>query len=424
MLPMLLACAAPLSDLTAAPVASMPTVIEVLWTDTGADAVWVEHGDGLRAEATDGPEGLHRVLVPGYPQGATVSLRVVEQRGADTELRALSAETGYLPSGLPMLTTTVSNLDGAGFLLTTALGNYHGILVLNADGEIVWYRRIGDNLSAADVEVLRGGGGFVTLVSAADHATDLSELRVYGFDGALIDAIAAPAGHHMFEQPADGLFAFLSLDLREVEGQAEPVIGDAVRLVDRDDNARTLYTDWDYFEFDPEVESGDLYPVGLDWMHANGLHWSEDRRSLLVSYRMFNTVVEVDFDSGAPRDIYGALGERPFAPEDAAFADQHAPSWTPDGALLVFDNQAEGGESRAAEYAVGDTLALAWSHTALPGRAISTLGDARRLPDGDTLLSFGGGGGWRRVDAAGEARLEVLGGVGLVAGNAAWLEPW
>lgn len=414
---------------TATPLESMPTVIEVMWEDTGADAARVEHGDGLWAEEVEGPDGFHRVLVAGYPQGAPVRLRPVELWGDEVvEGRAEDAETGYLPAGLPMLDRTA--LDRAevasGWLLTTALGADHGVMVLDRDGEIVWFLPLADDLVAPDVEPLRGGEGFVVFVSAADHVTDLGELRIYGYDGALIRRIPAPAGHHMFEQPAPGLFAYLSLDIREVEGQTEPVVGDAVRLVDLEGNNNLLYTVWDHFTFDPSLDGGNFYPEGLDWMHANGLGWSESRQSLLVSYRMFDAVVEVDFASGQPIDAYGGLGDRPFSPPSSAFASQHAPSFTPDGTLLVFDNREPFTDdtTRVTEYAVGESLELVWSHAPLAGDVVTTLGHAARLPDGDTLISMGSKGIWQEANPDGEVVWEVLAGAGVVAGNVAWLDAW
>lgn len=427
---LLLACASSFSGFTVAPLETMPTVLEVFWENTGADAAWVEYGDGQRAEPeADSPEGQYRILVPGFPQGTEVKLQPMERWG-DEEVasRVEDAETGYLPSGLPLLELTEDNareIDD-GWLLTTALGEKHGVMVLNREGEIVWYLPMGVNLVAPDVEPLRGGKGFVVFTSAADHVSDLGELQIFGYDGLLIQKIRAQGGHHMFEQPAPGLFAFLSLDLREVEGQTEPVVGDSIRLVDQQGNDNLLFTVWDYFTFDPNFDSGNFYPDGLDWMHANGLHWSESRQTLMASYRMFDSVVEVDFTSGQPVDMYGRLGERPFSPVGSNFLSQHAPSWTPDGDLMVFDNREPftEGSSRAAEYAVGDALELVWEHAPLPGTVVTTLGDAKRLPNGNTLMSFGSSGGWQEVNPEGEVVWQVLGGAGVLSGNVAWMESW
>jgi outer membrane protein assembly factor BamB len=136
---------------------------------------------------------------------------------------------------------------------------------------------------------------------------------------------------------------------------------------------------------DPEKDHITGEQDGRDeWTHANGLSEMPDGNTLL-SCRNTSTVMMIDRKTG---DIYWKLGPPPLS-------GQHAPYLLENGHVLLFDNgpprlDETFPNSRVVEIDP-ETKAIAWK---LPGKPPANLfsdriSNARRLPNGNTLINEG-----------------------------------
>lgn len=158
----------------------------------------------------------------------------------------------------------------------------------------------------------------------------------------------------------------------------------------------------------------DRFGVGLDWGHANGLHFDADADELVVSLRHQDAVIGLDGTSGDLKwilatpdnwneDLSALRMEGPFD----WFFHPHAPEVVGDQ-LLLFDNgndraspfsgtprmPDELNHSRVVRYAIdpiGGTAEEQWVfEDPLPGRMYSNReGDANRLANGNVLTVWG-----------------------------------
>ena len=173
-------------------------------------------------------------------------------------------------------------------------------------------------------------------------------------------------------------------------GLSESVVGDVLWERSEDGPLREVFNLWDH-ETPVRHEHWDnaFYPQGSDWSHGNGLSYSEERDSFLVSFGHLNLVYEIDRPSGAPRlridpAQWSTIGHR--------FEFPHSPSWSGPQRLLLFSYA--DGEAGAVEYAVdevGEVLEEVWSWTESSPEA-AFLGQVQRLDGGSTLINFGSGG--------------------------------
>ena len=153
----------------------------------------------------------------------------------------------------------------------------------------------------------------------------------------------------------------------------------------------------------------------MDWCHGNGLEIDPVRRVALVSMRHQDAVIELDLDTGELNWLLSTpSGWRP--PQSDVRLEprgrtawpyhMHAPKWTADGSILLFDNRNYvntphdgppelGRASRVVRYAVDPErmeVEETWSYAeTLTGTLfVSTMGDVDELPQtGHILANFG-----------------------------------
>ncbi|MCB9764903.1 MAG: aryl-sulfate sulfotransferase [Alphaproteobacteria bacterium] len=410
-------------EVTAEPLESVTTVLEVRWDRIGDSVGWVELPDGTVAPDVGDDPVQHRVLVAGFPQLTNVSLLpVMTVDGQRIEGEPYTATTGVLPAGLPLFryTTVAQQEVDPPFLLVTVIGQSSNALILNREGEIVWYSRLDANTDAAKAIWDPTYGEVAFLYNARDRTNDISSIRRVTLDGVAYPDIRAIRGHHALAQPEEGVFAFLSADIRDPDGEGD-VIGDAIVEVDASGAEREVWTAWDEVPFEGRFDADAFYEVGYDWLHGNALNWMPERNSYLYSSRNLSTVYEIDRDTGEIIETFGGPGDRPFDPPDAAFMAQHSPSYTPEGHLLIFDSRlpdAPEEHARIAEYNVTPgRLEMVREFKALPGYHVMALGDADRLESGDTLSSWGTVGQLIQFNEEAEEIWRLSSDIGFVVGD-------
>ena len=225
--------------------------------------------------------------------------------------------------------------------------------------------------------------------------------------GTLEETVGAPGAHHDMTLVPGGGLAWLSSSERQVEGLGL-VNCDEVTVRTGAGEEHVLFSSWDAFP--PSAPyTGDLPPAGaaLDWTHANGIYYSADRNSYLVSLGELNTFLEVGAEDG---EVLWSQEGASVQPAEAGFLFQHAPSWTPDGNVLLFANTGPGRSvSWAAELDVdglGDAEEV-WVGGLDDGLSTPARGSVERLANGNTLMEYGGLGVVREISDHGTIVREI-----------------
>jgi hypothetical protein len=412
----------------------IPTVATVSWELSGDDvtaarvAFTPDDGDPLRSTARVDDDGWARAVLLGMKPLTAYTLTIEEERGGDwLGGGPLELETGGLSSSLPGL--TLHDHDPAraagGYLVTSLITRQGAGAMLDGDGDVVWAHEPDLDWEVVFISRTRytPGDDHVTYLArdrtVLDDSNEQRKLVRVSLDGTVEEHLDAEDVHHDYLQLADGGFAVLERDYREVEG--ETVKSDSLVEIGPDGARTVIWSAWDHFEFDPgfEVESDG------SWCHANALDLDEDAGVYRVSLRNFGTIVEIDRASGAQlRTIGGATSD--YTLDDGStelFAWQHQFEVLDDG-VLVFDNgTADVRDSRAVEYGLDDGAAVpVWEFHAEPPLFTPALGDVQRLDNGNTLVSWSSSGQIDEVTPDGEVvwrlRTQMAAGFGFTR----WLE--
>jgi len=282
----------------------------------------------------------------------------------------------------------------------------HGALVLfNPAGEVVWYH---------DQE---GEYGAVTGMNLTEDETILyvfrpTSQRGEGFEidfdrNIYWQSREGPWVHHDVGNGPEGDRMYMRWFFEEYDGDVYE--GDGIELVDPETN-ELLWT-WNIFDHFrpedfqiPEIEEEGLSRIGaLDWSHSNAIIWDEPRSVIWMSVRNFDRLIGIDYPSG---EVVYTLGQGGIG-GDGLMSHQHAPEIQPDGSILLWDN-GNGRDprfSRAIQYTFdvdAETYAVAFEWSDSPTFYDPAVGDANRLPNGNTLMTAGVSGRIIEVDAAGE----------------------
>jgi hypothetical protein len=347
--------------------------------------------------------GAQEQLILGVPYAAEVELRLEQDcaEGAWSS-RSVSAQADPLPDGLPHA-GLISAVDGAWdsswpYILTSIDSrNDHSdpdqtwTIILDRAGRTVW---------ALPTQAFRITMAPRVAIDGASLLLDQNSFW-YIFDGGVasqvlrvdllgneLELFDTPGLHHPFTELPDGTIAWGA-----AQGMTE-----TIELLDP--TTREQRSLWSCYGFHQQV--GSMQPCS-----ANTLNWSEARGSYLISFFSTDSVVEVDDTSGESLRWFGHLPDSyAFDPEESAFYWQHGTNFTDDGTLLVSTLNGEpGDESLVREYELDDgahTLRQVWSFGEGEGVYGYELGEAWRLPNGDTMHNIGTAQRLREISPGGE----------------------
>jgi outer membrane protein assembly factor BamB len=280
------------------------------------------------------------------------------------------------------------------------LGVPISVAVINARGNIVWSHRRYDPREmwgqTANAPDLRGdidvrttdrgvliGGTNICEGTARIHAVLIS------WEGRVLWESPVINHHHIHETP-EGTYMFLVDDRRRFDRfDGKVLVGDQV--VEWDPRANSMVWNWHLFDHhEPESDRG-------DYSHANTIEPDPRDDTLIISCRNMNQLVKVSRSTGEIVWRLGVDGDFEMDPADY-FYHQHSPELQQNGNILLFDNgtarpEEHGGEfSRALELTVDEAEMKAeavWSYRHEPDLFCPIWSDADRLPNGNTLVTFG-----------------------------------
>lgn len=283
-------------------------------------------------------------------------------------------------------------------------------IVVDGEGEVVWW-------APSDPD-----GGLAMRVKPSNDRTAILVLddfqdgsrRVlyrYPLDGSDRVETSVPAATHDFWENDDGTVTYVSYvrsDTERIPGQPTPAVSDQLRTVPEGSRDGVAEVGFDFFADFPRdpwypcdhADYDAFVPLASEWSHTNSLIRSPLGDGWLVLARYFDAVLAVD---GHERlwQIGGDDATLTATEPAAGFHHGHAShAWLGDDGLLhllVFDNRTHTARpvvSRVVELAidpVGGTVSAVWELPDPEGSYTGFLGDARRLPNGTTLVQWGGG---------------------------------
>ena len=286
---------------------------------------------------------------------------------------------------------------------TTVLSiwNSHIMQNLDMEGNVLWR-----------LDVFKLGLDFEILDNMDMLTMTVDYIRLHR-EGTLVWVLDAPNVHHCITMMPNGHIMYLFYYYIEVEGWDKPFLADGIREVDPS-TGETIW-EWragdyisteDYcpWHIDPDYSSyvgGDEH---YDWTHANTVVYREDESAVYMNFRHIDRLVKIAYPSGEILWSMGSGGD--FG--EGLFSHSHDPEFLENGNILLFDNgnhRAPYECSRAIEIAFDPDLGwaeVAWQWPPEPWFFDGSMGDANRLPNGNTLVTSSHHGKVYEVTQSGE----------------------
>jgi hypothetical protein len=381
---------------------------------------WSSGGPRLRVTSDEGQTSHDLVLARLRP--ATTYQFEVHPSGpaGDGTPVTGSFTTDPLPEGLAVLEFTTEGTPSEPLTVLETVahgGGDRGVVIVDADGQIVWYLEegpVGGTARRANGNLIIGYGnyGIVEVTPAGEVVAELPQQY----------RPEREAHHDVITTPWNTVL-FIAYDTREFDGRT--VSGEAIWEWNPDNGAlERRWSSWDHMS--PATDWG-VASNDNDWLHANSISIAPGG-NILMSMRFIDQVISISPDYSTLEWRLGGINADVVVSGDDVFTGQHTASELPavNGRrrVLLFDNGPIGrGFSRAQELELdleGGTATTVWQFRPTPDNFSFITSLARRMANGNTFVAFGAGPGVlasfgpveaMEVDAAGDVqfRLEIGG---------------
>lgn len=430
-----------IEDITVSPSAAMSTVITVEFATTEAATCQVvlgpSAGEYRYATAADpAPVTEHAFIVPGFPVETEYHWRVectfAEGTGHSNDA---TYTAGSAPGSLPDFEVEDVDLtqNALGYRIIPWTGETDGgFLVLNAEGQLVWWLQTDTGQVALSVHQDAAGQGVYWNINDIGRRKDISSIEYARWDLTGTQSMRTEWGHHDYTVLPDGAgFAYIMADIREADG--ETVVGDAIWRMDADgSNPREIWNAWDEIP-QPNFRGCHVtfYPFACDWTHVNTIAYEPAEDAYYISIHEYNSVARLSGMEDGTTDWYlGELDPIDYAPatEDDVFRHQHGvKAWPglPD-TLVLFDNGEgnPGDTSRAIRVTHDGTdgYEVTWEFDFGDRYSSILLGDADPVGDQlNTLMSWGSEGIVNEVTESKESVFRFNFNLGAASAFVEWL---
>jgi len=406
----------------------VPTVARVTWEYEGAAGAYVEFGPdssyGTVAPATLGEDDAYEAILMGMKALTEYHYRAVVDVGDETHTSSdRTIETGGLASGLPQLAVdeeyTSPERNTEGFLLTTLSPTV--AVILDADGDIVWWHRPETSESGTMNRLLMSTDGesllyhvYTTANNEGPSSDNRFAVRVDRM-GEVLETIPLPDSHHDIAWLPDGTIGVLNYDRKYID--YHEVDSDRLTEVAPDGTETELWTMWDIVDYDPDLVPGEM---GLRWGHCNAVRYEEAEDAYYVGCRHFSTIYRIDRQTGDVTLRFGRLDsdlEMISGLEEDWFDHQHQFRLFDDRVLVFSNGESDRLDSRVTEHVLdreAGTAELVWWYRPDPSLGVFAFGDVHRYESGNTLTNWGSSGRLEEVTPEGDIvfRLDLMLGAG------------
>ncbi len=385
------------------------SLVHATWQQADPGVSWVEYSfqdeEWLAGPSVERGAGLQQQLLLGVPYDVELSWRVVGESGvrsgeqsihtdplpeATLQADLLLAEEGLEPS-LRYLLVSLDGRDGTG-------APYQAwTFIVDRQGRVVWALDTPAQRTTLLPRISKDGADILVDHNSFWASFDggaASQVQRMKLEGTLLATYDTPGLHHSFTDLPDGSLAWGSTNgFSEVLALLPPA-GEQQSL-------------WSCSAFYQQLGT-------LGTCAANTLEHDEASDSFMFSFFSSDSVVQIDASSGETLRWFGQLeGAWGFDPEGSAFWWQHGAHLTDQGTLLLSTADADGaeaGETLAREYELDleqEQLRQIWSFGAGQGIYAEELGEAHRLPGGNTLHNYGTARHLREIGPQGELLWEL-----------------
>ena len=308
-----------------------------------------------------------------------------------------------VPQDIPHFTVTTTGSDPAeGYIFVAPfywtrakIGSY--LLILNDQGQLVYYQSVADALDAWDFKEQPNG-----LLSYYDQKSSTFYLMNSHYQ--VVDRYQAGDGYfadlHDLQVLPNGNAFLMAYDAETIDmskivegGKTNAIVtGLIIQELDPSKNVIFEWRSWDHFSLFNSTSS--LTDQSIDLVHGNSLALSNDG-NLLLSSRDLDEITKINLQTG---DVMWRLGgkENMFTfVNSQTFAYQHDVRQLPNGDLTVFDNQGTQevpAPSEGMEYKIDETnktVTQVWGFTRTPPVFATFLGDVQTLSDGNMVVGWG-----------------------------------
>lgn len=403
--------------------AVVATVTTVRWRTAEPTLGRVRFGEGDdRVRVTplpDTPTTDHQVALVGMPEdaGGTLVVEIVDGGEVIDATEPLAFETGLLPAALPR--PSVVELDPSategGLTLVpfqASTDESHWLTILDEQGRVVWAYEVPESCHRLRLAADQRGLLFYT-----DPNGDKSFVIVdLDFAGNLRWEFEVQDGRQDFAAIDDDTFVVLASDEREFEfaDGSYPVMGDRLLEVGRNGSVRELWNTFERFEPNTELSLADIENADgyWDFTHANYLHYEAATDRVWVTLRNVHAAVGIDHAAGEPVVVLSeTLGDYTHNEEHDIVENPHSVQPLADS-LLVFNQGDPAREhcARAVVLSYDDVLQTvdeSWRYEPEDCFLLDYLGNAQRLPGGNTLVDFSTTGVLDEVTADGRLAMRL-----------------
>ena len=397
------------------------TVPVITWEfDDGAvpEAAWIEVG-GLSVPVDLSGAAPWESAVIGLKPDQDYTLNVVAELDGETLTSAEHVvETGSVPNALPSVDVTLVDEAGHadGWLVTSIYASPPAAVILDSDGEYVWWHLEDDSSFEVSRAWLRNDRSEVLYWTENVKGHADQELVRIAADGEELDRISIPDGHHDFHELDDGRIAYLEYDW---SGTKE---GDQVSILDLESGETEVV--WSVFD-DVPTSTPSAAGQGESWSHANSIQ--SDGEYLYVGFLGFEGIARVDPEAGALDWVLGGVLSDFTTPAGSTdLLERNHNFHVLDDSILCFDNGDQSRRySRVLEYAIDEDAGeaeLIWSYTPDNGAYTFSLGDTHRLSTGQTIMAVAFDGQVDEVSPEGDLVWRLSMALGGALGYTQWLE--
>jgi hypothetical protein len=305
-----------------------------------------------------------------------------------------------LPSDFPFVNVTVQDSPADGELFLTNLGGGNPyLLILENDGTPVFFRRTPGYARYFKVQptgllTYHLAGIFNAFYVMDSSYTVVDSFRCgNGYETDEHEFLMLPNGHVLLIGRDYQIVDMTPID-PEYKSQAT-VIGNIIQELDTNQQVVFEWRSWDHFEI-TDCKNINLGASRIDYVHMNSVEVDTDG-NLIVSSRHMSEVTKIDRQTG---EIIWRLGGRnnqfTLVNDPYGISFQHDARSQGGGRYTIFDNGSfhDPRFSRAIEYDVDTaamTATLEWEYRHSPDRYTWWMGNAQRLPNGNTLIGWSDG---------------------------------
>jgi hypothetical protein len=402
------------------------TAVHVSWSgdEEGVSAVRYGESGALDLTTPDDAGGLdHAFTLRGLINGGTYTVQpmTILSDGTVLEGPAQDVTVPFTPAELFPLVIDEDAVDAdrslvaSSHILLSTLGSdasYVGV-VDGGSGQFTWWITVEDPevLATARARMSADGQAILWNDYDRDRVDDLAHIYRTNVDDCDQTTTRTLVAHHDFVEVPDG-FGWLGFDYNEklkVPGYGVlPVVADNIYEAAegaKEGEERQIWSalsDWEcpVYWVGNTMELGGFVPGYHEWTHGNSMGYDADSDAYLILMRYVNSLVKVDRSTGTTLwtmgGVCGDITNAAGAGEPFWSYPHFSHTWMGEDGLfhvLAFDNgdEYQPKASRVVEYAIDETSGIAeevWSYPHPDGAFIRILGDARRLPNGNTLVAW------------------------------------